>query len=113
MKKWTNVLRAFSILSFALIVACATSQTSPKPIISTSNQPSDSVAAQAPKIPINADDAFFPMHATENGVFYSWEDCNWLGLNCKYKEVVFRFDDKATMEWFKANDFGFKKRQRP
>jgi hypothetical protein len=53
------------------------------------------------------------LHESGEGVFYSWYDCNWLGLNCKYKEVIFRFDDKQTMNWFLNNDFGFKKRARP
>ena len=116
--KWTGKLRVVAILSMLLTAACATSETSPTPTINTSPlNPSDMVAVYAgPKIPFNAEEAFFPLHPSGTGVFYSWDECTRRIIAClkwEYREIIFRFDDPPTMGWFINNDFGFKKREKP
>jgi len=116
--KWIGKLKAVGILSLLLTVACATSKTSLTPITSISPlSPSEVVAVHAgPKIPFNADEAFFPLHPSGTGVFYSWDECVTRFIVCvkwEYREVIFRFDDPAVMGWFINNDFGFKKREKP
>lgn len=51
-----------------------------------------------------------------DGVYYSWKECTKRIIFCikwEHKEVFFSFADKEAMKWFKANDFGFKKRENP
>lgn len=64
---------------------------------------------------MNTDDAFFPLHPSGEGVFYSWYECTRRIIFCvnQYREVIFRFDDPKVMGWFINNDFGLKKRERP
>jgi len=117
-KRWTEKLRAVGILSLLLIGACATSETSLTPTTSISPlSPSDVITIHAsPKIPFNTEEAFFPVHPSGQGVFYSWYECTRRIVFCvnqEYREVIFRFDDPNIMGWFINNDFGFKKRERP
>lgn len=70
----------------------------------------------APKIPFIPEKAFYPIHPSGEGVYYSWRDCTKRFIVClkwEYKEQLFRFDDKEAMGYFLHNDFGFKKRQAP
>jgi hypothetical protein len=69
-----------------------------------------------PDIPFIPEKAFFPLHPSGDGIYYSWRECGKRFIVClrwDYKEIIFRFDDKEAMRWFQANDFGLKKRQGP
>ena len=116
--KWTNAAGVISIASLLLIAACGTLETSPTLTTNTSSQNPNSpkLVIVNPNIPFDAEEAFFPLHPSGEGVFYSWRECERRILVCtkwRYKEVIFRFNDSNIMEWFINNDFGFKKRERP
>jgi hypothetical protein len=66
-----------------------------------------------PEIPINPDDAFFPMLSDGSGVFYSWYDASWLGLKKEYIQRDILFSDRCAMKWFYDNDYGITKRESP
>lgn len=111
--RWTKKLGAVAILSMLLMSACGTSEisqtttTSTLPLVPSSTNPI---------IPFNAEEAFFPLHANGEGVFYSWDECTRriiVCVNWQYKEVFIPFSDKGKMQWFLNNDFGLKKRERP
>lgn len=108
-----NVPKALSILSLLLIGACATSETSPKHtinLLALDSDKVDNICLARPEIPINPDDAFFPMLEDGSGVFYSWDECKWFGLSCKNVQVEFKFNNKCQMQWFINNDYGLQKR---
>ena len=65
-----------------------------------------------PDIPL-PEEAFYPIHSDLDSVYYSWNDCKFLGLKCTHKEVKYLYSDKAIQSWFKANDFGYCKRPKP
>lgn len=111
--KWTEGLGLASILSLLLIAACATSPESQKPTQSTLAQTQPLNGSLGPKIPFDSEAAFYPIHDSLEGVYYSWDECKYFGLKCVYEEVFFRFDDKAMMQWFFIKGFGFKKLERP
>lgn len=70
----------------------------------------------SPGIPFPTDDAFFPMEKDLSGVYYSWRECTKKFIVClkwEQKKVSFKFNDPEMMSFFKANDFGFKKRAKP
>jgi len=77
---------------------------------------SDKVTDSGPNIPFSPHDAFYPMAKDGSGVEYKWRECTkkliWC-LKWEQKKVVFKFTDKNIMEWFIANDFGLKKREKP
>lgn len=77
---------------------------------------SDKVSSTSPNIPFSSSDAFYPLAKDGSGVEYKWRECSRRIIVClkwEQKKVVFRFDNKEIMEWFIANDFGFKKREKP
>jgi len=77
---------------------------------------SSSLVHFAPDIPFPAQDAFFPIEKDLSGVYYSWRECAKRFIVClkwEQKKVSFKFNDQETMKFFKANDFGFKKRESP
>jgi len=114
MKNSINALLAVSILNLSLITSCATRESSQKLLPSIDQKSLETnLGSDCPKIPINIEDAFFPLHESGEAVFYSWEDCKWLGLKCKYAEIIIPFSNKEAMKCFFNNDFGFKKRSRP
>jgi hypothetical protein len=65
-----------------------------------------------PDIPL-PEESFFPIHPDLDSTYYSWDDCNFLGFNCKHREVKYLYTDKKMQAWFKANDFGYCKRAKP
>ena len=113
MSKWTGSLALVSILSLLLIAACATSPESQMPTQNTLAQTQLLDGSLGPKIPFDNEAAFYPIHPSLEGVYYSWDDCKYFGLKCVYNETLFRFDDKAAMQWFLIKGFGFKKLERP
>jgi len=122
MSKWIGNHALVSILSLLLISACATSNSSQKPITSSlsqiqlSNSEQVDLVSIGPKIPFDNQNAFFPIHPSGKGVYYSWDECTRRILVCvkwEYKEVLFRFDDENMMNWFINNNFGFKRLERP
>jgi hypothetical protein len=108
MRKWINVQTVLSILSLNVIAACATSPTSQRPTTDISVQ-----SSPPPRIPIALEDAFFPIHPSLKGVFYSWDECRFWGLDCDYTEVLMDFNNPSMMKWFMDNDYGFAKRKKP
>ena len=77
---------------------------------------SDKVSDSSPTIPFSPHDAFYPMAKDGSGVEYKWRECAKRFIVClkwEQKKVVFKFTDKNIMEWFIANDFGLKKREKP
>lgn len=116
MNNWTRRLAVLNILSLLLIAACATSTTSQKHTISTLSPENkeEKACSFSPEIPINHDNAFFPLLYDGSGVFYSWFDCRILGMWCDiYRQIDFKFDNKCHMQWFINNDYGLQKRQSP
>lgn len=91
----------------------AQTQPSSEVIKVTSDGKVETICNFKPEIPINPDDAFFPMLPDGRGVFYSWEDCKWWGLKCNYVEVEYLFANACHMQWFINNDYGLKKREAP
>jgi hypothetical protein len=73
--------------------------------------------SETPKIPINFDDAFFPVHSEKNEFFYSWQECTKRFIVCvkwEYKEIpILKCDDKQGMNLLRQRDFGLKKRALP
>lgn len=115
MKSYLNLKTI--VLSCILMSACTTLKQSPKPSSNTLLK-SDGVSLVhiAPDIPFPTDDAFFPMEKDLSGVYYSWRECAKRFVICikwQQKKVSFKFNDPEMMGFFKANDFGFKKRERP
>jgi hypothetical protein len=77
-------------------------------------------AGAGPAIGFPADLAFFPLKIQDGkvvGVYYSWRQCVkkfiFKCVKWERQEVVYKWDDQEMMTWFKANDFGFKKRPSP
>lgn len=100
-------------LSLLLTASCSTSPLSPKVSSNTLLESKDSnLVLIAPGIPGIPEKAFFPIHPSLEGVYYSWRNCNFIGLNCKYKEVLFKWDSPE-VKWMKANDMGMMKRPMP
>lgn len=115
MKNWIKGPAVLSILSMLLIAACGTLKTPQEHAIS-SISPENSelkLCNFRPLIPINPDDAFFPLLPDGSGVFYSWYDVYWMGLKKEYVQQDFLFSDKCAMKWFYDNDYGLGKRGAP
>jgi hypothetical protein len=97
--------------------ACATLEESPKISSNTLVKNEDaSLVHVGPGIPFPTDAAFFPIEPDLSGVYYSWRECKRRFVVCikwEPKKVSFKFDDPEMMKFFKANDFGFKKRENP
>lgn len=106
-----------SALSFILIAGCSNLQSSP--VVSSSTlvkNDNSTLVSIAPDIPFPADKAFFPMEKDLSGVYYQWKVCEKKFIFCvkwKIKKVSFKFNDRETMMFFKANDFGLTKRKNP
>jgi len=105
------------VLNFILMSGCTSLESSP-PISSNTLVKSDSVSLVhfAPDIPFPTDDAFFPIEKDLSGVYYSWRECEKRIVICikwGVKKVSFKFNNQEAMKFFKANDFGLKKRINP
>jgi len=104
-------------LSFFLISACTTLESSPKISSNTLVENSNSALISFnPDIPFPTDQAFFPIEPDLSGVYYSWRVCKKKFILClrwERKQVSFKFNDPEAMRFFKNNDFGFIKRKGP
>jgi len=72
------------------------------------------VIGEAPKIPFNVEEAFFPLRknpSTENIVpSYRWRECVKKFIIClKWKTRTEYFED---LSWFAANSYGLTKRKK-
>jgi hypothetical protein len=96
---------------------CASLEESPKISSNTLIQNDEnSLVHFAPDIPFPTDSAFFPLEQDLSGVYYSWRECKKRFVICfkwERKKVSFKFSDSEAMKFFKANDFGLKKRENP
>ena len=101
-------------LSLLLITSCSNLQQSQKSSQVSLVKGSDTkVVRIGPDIPFIPEKAFYPIHSDLDGVYYSWRECNFLGFNCKHREVKFKFSDVEMMKWFKSAGFGFCDRPTP
>jgi hypothetical protein len=113
MKNWVNLVRI--VLTISLIVSCSNLELSPK--VSSTPRPKIEETpslTDSPKIPINPDEAFFPLRKDKTGAIlpsYQWMECRKRFVICLKWEK--RTEYYADLSWFHANDFGLTKRKRP
>jgi hypothetical protein len=90
--------------------------------LSSQNLAKNSVGSQlvliAPQIPINPEDAFFPLRRFKDGTIgptFQWDECPTYAIACslhlkKWVEKRVEFPD---LEWFLANGYGLTKLNKP
>ena len=110
--KWPNLLTSAVIMFW--IQSCSSLEHSQEVSSSTLAKTSNSELVQiAPDIPINKDEAFFPLRRREDGKIlpsYFWKVCKRRVIFClKWEEKKVFFED---LEWFLSNEYGLTKRRK-
>lgn len=93
-----------SVLIIGLIQSCSSLESSPSPSFISPEK------IEAPDIPFNRDEAFFPLRYREDGKIlpsYTWKECTKRVVFClNWKLKIIYFED---LSWFQANGFGLQK----
>lgn len=101
------------VLITNLIQSCSSLQSSQDPS-SCTQEKIEINNGNRPEIPVNSDNAFFPLRKSPQGKIvpsYSWDECASRFIVClKWKTKIMYFDE---LEWFYASEFGLMKRPGP
>ena len=113
MLKWPSLV--MSVLTIALIQSCSNLESYPKVSSNTLVKNQETSLVQiAPEIPMNRDEAFFPLRRNPKGKIvpsYQWQECEKRIIFCiKWRTKTVYFED---LEWFLSNDWGLNKRRKP
>jgi len=109
MRKWQKLLRIEVILG--LMISCSSLESSHNLSSSIQEKTED---YNAPEIPFNINEAFFPLRKNSTGKIvpsYQWRECVKKFVVClKWEKKTVYYDD---LNWFYLNDYGMVKRPRP
>jgi hypothetical protein len=88
-----------------LIASCSSLESSPSPSFISPEKIDHKI--EAPDIPFDRNEAFFPLRYREDGKIlpsYQWEQCVKRFIVClKFEKRIAYFEN---LEWFEANGFG-------
>ncbi len=104
------------VVILLLAVSCGSVTTSPN--LSSQNlaksEDGSKIVLIAPDIPINPEEAFFPLRRFKDGTIgptFQWSECVKRFIVCtKWKDKRVEFPD---LEWFLANGYGLSKLKKP
>ena len=115
MTKWLNHL--MSVLICVSMISCSNLESSHKVSSTTLAKTETSnlvhISTNAPDIPFNKDEAFFPLRVKTDGKIvpsYQWRECTKRFVVClSWQKKIIYFED---LSWFQANGYGLKKNNR-